>query len=87
MNERSATSTACAPGSAVHVCRFPVAYDAAAETFWVCGHSLPSLTRDVSDFCGETCLDPDGRLRRHDNAAALRREAELRTPAEKQINR
>lgn len=81
MNERSATPRA--PVADIGICRFPVAYDAAAAAFWVCGHSLPDLTRRASNFCGEVCLDPDGRLRRHDGAAALQREYELRTPAEK----
>lgn len=81
MNERSTTSAAYVPILDVGVCRFPVAYEAEAEAFWVCGHSLPVLTRNVSNFCGEVCLDPDGRLRRHDRAAALRREDELRVIA------
>ncbi|MFI6044898.1 hypothetical protein ACIA8C_24935 [Nocardia sp. NPDC051321] len=61
------------------ICRFPLAYDAEAQAFWVCGHSLPIVTRGVSNFCEEICLDPDARLRRHDRAAALARAQELRS--------
>ncbi|QIS15609.1 hypothetical protein [Nocardia arthritidis] len=64
--------------SQVGTCRFPIAYDTASGAFWVCGHTLPNLTRDVSDYCEEICLDPDARLRRHDGVAASRREWELR---------
>ncbi|MFI7000790.1 hypothetical protein [Nocardia sp. NPDC050175] len=61
------------------VCRFPLAYDAEARAFWVCGHPLPIVTQAVSDYCEQICLDPDARLRRHDRIAALARARELRS--------